>query len=711
MPVVLKKIGQKSNTHLRQWAALAVVLCLSAFLNFFQLQQEGYGNQYYAVAVKSMLLNWHNFFFVSFDPASFVSIDKPPVDLWLQALSVRLFGFSGISLLAPQALAGVLAVALLFHLVSRSFGVLPALLAALVMAITPVGVVISRSNDLDMMLVLVLLLASWAVIRASETGQLRWLLLGALLVGIGFNVKMLQAYLVLPALGLLYGLFAPRKRRVRLAHLGLALLVLLVISFTWITVVDLTPASQRPYVGSSQTNSELELVLNYNGINRLFQPGGGTPPATKHTPRPKPTPTRQPFSGLFALQSLMSMSFAGAQANAANELEIISNPTGSPGPLRLFTGPLGTQGSWLLPLALIGMFALAWQRRWRRPFEEEHRALVLWGTWLLTIVSALSMASHFQSYYTAMMGPALGALLGIGLPLLWRDYSRRPLRDIRGWLLPLALVLTAVFQATLLAVYPGWASWLSPLIIALAGVAAIALTGRRLLKQRRAVLQGVTRFTALLGVLAVLLAPFTWSAVSLAQATSGSFPVAGPVTKDFQGTLVLFNDDLAAHPSAGFTFPQSEQKLLDYLLAQRGKTQFLLATLNTSMAIPFIMQTNQPVMALGGYGGGDPILQTSQLAGDIAHGTVRFFLLPFIVKVVQQNPFEEEFIPTGGHNAVLALWVASHCNSVPAQLWQPGHYVTGPRGQEIFHPSNNLQRSGNVEMTNLLYNCVPAAAG
>ncbi|MGH2480872.1 MAG: ArnT family glycosyltransferase, partial [Ktedonobacteraceae bacterium] len=172
---------------MRVWHALLFVgiLALSAFLNFFQLQHNGYGNLYYATAVKSMLLSWHNFFFVSFDPGGFITVDKPPVDLWLQTASAKLFGFSGFSLFLPQALAGVLAVMVLFHLVRRSFGILAGSLAALIMAITPMAVVISSDNNLDMMLVLAVLLATWAVVYAAETGKLPMLLLGAALVGVG----------------------------------------------------------------------------------------------------------------------------------------------------------------------------------------------------------------------------------------------------------------------------------------------------------------------------------------------------------------------------------------------------------------------------------------------------------------------------------------------------------------------------------------------
>jgi 4-amino-4-deoxy-L-arabinose transferase-like glycosyltransferase len=185
---------------------LAGVLLLSAFLNLFRLTDEGYGNTYYAAAVKDMLTSWHNFFFASFD-AGFVSVDKPPLGLWIQAASAYLFGFHGWALLLPQALAGILSVALLYHLVSRAFGPVAGIIAALVLAVTPVAVGVERTNNSDGLLVLTVLVGTWAVIRAAETGRVRWLLLGIVIVGLGFNIKMLEAYLVLPALYLLYFLY------------------------------------------------------------------------------------------------------------------------------------------------------------------------------------------------------------------------------------------------------------------------------------------------------------------------------------------------------------------------------------------------------------------------------------------------------------------------------------------------------------------------
>jgi 4-amino-4-deoxy-L-arabinose transferase-like glycosyltransferase len=211
--------------------ALTAVLALSSFLNLSRLTSEGYGNIYYAATVKDMLTSWHNFFYASYD-AGFVSVDKPTLGFWIQASSVYLFGFHGWSLLLPQALAGILSVALLYHLVGRSFGPVAGLLAALALALTPISVATNRHNNLESLLVLTVLLAAWVFILAAETGRLRSLLVGALVVGLGFNIKMLEAFVVLPAFYVLYLVAAPVGWRRRMIHLGLATVVIVAASLT-----------------------------------------------------------------------------------------------------------------------------------------------------------------------------------------------------------------------------------------------------------------------------------------------------------------------------------------------------------------------------------------------------------------------------------------------------------------------------------------------
>jgi 4-amino-4-deoxy-L-arabinose transferase-like glycosyltransferase len=423
----------------RRWA-LALILLLAAFANFYQLQREGYANLYYAAAIRSMLQSWHNFFFVSFDPGGFVTVDKPPLGFWIQTASAKLLGYSGFSILLPEALAGIASVGVLYVLVRRLFGTPAGLLAALFLAITPISVVTNRNNTIDSLLVLTVLLAAYAVSRAVERGRLRWLLLCAVLVGLGFNIKMLEAYLVVPALAAVYLLGAPLGWWKRLWHLAVAGAALLAVSLSWVLAVDLTPASARPYVASSGSNSELALALGYNGIQRLLGHLFGIPAQVSEATASVATTVRGGVGG--------------------------SGENGAVGVFRLLNAQLGGQASWLLALGLIGMLATGWGfrpggflralpgsvRAWRDSaparraahLTSRQSALVLWGLWMLTMAAFFSVAGFFHHYYLSMLAPSIAALAGIGIVLLWRDYYADRSSGWRSWLLPAAFVVTAL---------------------------------------------------------------------------------------------------------------------------------------------------------------------------------------------------------------------------------------------------------------------------
>src|SRR2546427_10096117 len=260
-------IEQRGQNGFLTWhrLALGAITLISVFMNFYRLGQNGFGT-FYPAAVRSMMDNWHNFFFASYDPGGFVTIDKPPVGFWFEVASAKLFGFSPFSVLVPQALAGVLSVILLYYLVQRHFGVVAGLLAALALALSPISIVTNRNITIDSTLALTLLVGAWAVLRAAETGRLRWLLLSAVIVGVGFNIKMLEAYLVVPAFGLLYLLAAPRRMWVRIGHLALAALLMLTISLSWAVAVDLTSAASRPHFGSRQHKSGIRQAPRPYGL-------------------------------------------------------------------------------------------------------------------------------------------------------------------------------------------------------------------------------------------------------------------------------------------------------------------------------------------------------------------------------------------------------------------------------------------------------------
>ncbi|OFW60312.1 MAG: hypothetical protein A2133_10155 [Actinobacteria bacterium RBG_16_64_13] len=396
----------------RPWwaiAGLAAIAVLALLVYSWSLSRNGMANSYYAAAVKSATVSWKAFFFGSLDPGSFITIDKPPVSIWVMALSARLFGFSSWSMLLPQALAGVASVLILHRLVRRWAGDVAALIAALAFALTPVSVLIFRYDNPDAMLTLLLLLAAWAVWSAVERGSTwRFGLAGAAL-GFAFLTKLLMAFLVVPPFVVVYLACGPGKLGRRLLHLVAPLVAIIVASGWWLAVVELWPDATRPYVGGTTGNSWLDLVFGRSGGYL-----GGTTAA--------------------------------------------SNMSGDPGVLRIFNTALGGQVSWFIPLALVGLVAGLWATR-RAPRTDKKRAgYLLWGLWTLVMIGVFGFAQGtFHSYYTVVLAPAVAALAGSGCVELWRQGRGRPWAT---WLLPAAVAGTApgpwFFSGASPGMPPGW---------------------------------------------------------------------------------------------------------------------------------------------------------------------------------------------------------------------------------------------------------------
>jgi 4-amino-4-deoxy-L-arabinose transferase-like glycosyltransferase len=447
--------------------------------------------------------------------------------------------------------------------------------------------------------------------------------------------------------------------------------LLLIVSLSWMVIVDLTPASQRPYVGSSSTNSELQLAIGYNGLDRLLGMGSHSQTGSSGS---------------------TSTSRAGFTAGE----------NGSSGVFRLWNEQLGGQVSWLLVLALLGLVAAAWQTRRRLPLDRQQQALVLWGMWLLTAGIFFSVAGFYHTYYLTMLAPAICALFGIGVLALWRDYRRQ---GWQGWLLPIALVATAVVQATILSNYAIWSTVLTLVVVGLCLVAALMLTLARLKLPLH--LPTTLRTPAVaLGVLVLLLAPTVWSAFSVMQAPNGSLPTAGPPSLNASGLRA----GLSGTKKGGFGFPDRgnggsssilelsarNPQLEQYLLSHQGSTRYLVATQSAMTAESIILDTGQPVMALGGFTGGDPILTTRQLASLVSQNTVRFFLLQ-----------DTSSLPGGGggssgitrQNSQLTQWVQQSCKVVPQQLWSSG------QNQSPVPSSSNGQQPGSGMSGQQLYDC------
>jgi len=483
--------------------ALLALLIGTGLLYLVGLSRNGWGNEFYAAAAQAGTESWKAFLFGSLDRASFITVDKPPAFLWVMELPGRIFGLNYWSLLVPQALEGVAAVAVLYAAVRRWFGPGAAIMAGAVLAVTPVATLIFRFDDPDALLALMMTVAAYAATRAIESGQTRWLVFTGALLGVGFLAKMLAAFLVLPALALAYLYAGPPRIGKRIAQLLAGGVALLVTAGWWVAIDLLTPASARPFVGSTTDNNILQLTFGYNGLSRLTGDGGG----------PGGGGSRAGGAGL--ARAAAGHGFGGGRGGAG----------AGTGLTRLFQPEMGGQISWLIPAALIALVALLWLSRRGGRTDRTRAAALLWGGWLLVaglVLSIMSGISH--SYYTLAIAPPIGALTGIGAARLWRI---RATWFGRGTL-AVAVLATAAWAWVLLGRSPGWYPSLR-VIIAVAAVLAAALIlagpGARAGLRRPAVLAAIG---VPLALLAGLGGPLAYSLDTAASTYSGSGPSAGP---------------------------------------------------------------------------------------------------------------------------------------------------------------------------------------
>ncbi len=422
-----------------QRLALPTLLLVTAVAYLWDLSASGYANSFYAAAVQAGTNSWKAFFFGSIDSSNFITVDKPPASLWVMALSGRIFGFSSWSMLAPQALEGVAAVALLYAAIKRWFGTGAGLAAGALLAATPVAALMFRFNNPDALLVLLLVAGAYCLTRALERAGTRWVVAAGTMIGFAFLAKMMQAFLVLPAFALVYLVAAPtglRRRALQMLTGGMAIVVS---AGWWVAIVALWPASSRPMIDGSADNSILNLITGYNGLGRIF--GSGGPGG------------------------------AGAGGGGGGGG---GNFSGATGILRLFNSVMGGQASWLLPAALLAL-AVGLVATRRAPRTDRTRAaLLLWGGWLIVSGLVFSLSSGIiHTYYTVALAPAIAALVAIGGRMLWarRDTARARVAAA------IAVAVSAGWSWELLDRTPSWEPWLRTLIL-VAGVAAVARADR-----------------------------------------------------------------------------------------------------------------------------------------------------------------------------------------------------------------------------------------
>jgi 4-amino-4-deoxy-L-arabinose transferase-like glycosyltransferase len=482
-----------------RWArpALFGLLALTAVLYLWDLTRNGWANDFYAAAVESGTKSWKAFFFGSFDSSNFITVDKTPASLWVMELSGRIFGFSQWSMLAPQALEGVGSVLLLYATVKRWFGPPAGLIAGLVLALTPVAVLMFRFNNPDALLVLLLTAAAYTLVRAVENGRSRWLVFTGLLLGFAFLAKMLQAFLVVPGFAAAYLWAGPPRLGRRIWQTVLMGLGIIAGAGWWILAAELTPAADRPYFGGSTNNNILQLAIGYNGLGRLTGDetgsvggrGGG------------------PGGGGFG---------------------------GATGIFRLFQSEFGGQISWLLPAALISLAAMAWVSRRAARTDRIRAAALLWGGWVLVTGLVFSyMNGIIHPYYMVALAPGIAALVGIGAAGLWQARL-----GLAGRITAACGILASAGWAwVLLDRTPDWLPWLRWVVV-VAGVAAawLVLAGPRLAALapsphgsagRRGRLALVAAPLGL-ALVAGLAGPTAYALDTIGSAHTGAIPSAGP---------------------------------------------------------------------------------------------------------------------------------------------------------------------------------------
>ena len=616
-PAILAWLRQvaRSRTADPFWArpALAGSALLAAALYLINLTVSGYANTYYAAAALAASKSWSAWFFGSFDAANFITIDKPPLALWVIGLSVRVFGLSSWSVLLPQALAGVATVVLLWLTVRRTFGPAAATIAAIVMALTPAAVLIFRFDNPDAVLTLLLVGAAYAFLRGLEGGRVRWLALAGVLVGSAFLTKYLQAYLVLPAFAVTYAIAGQGSLRRRLVALLVSAAAVLLASGWWVAIVQAIPAADRPYISGSTTNSVLDLIFGYDGLGRIFG-GSGNPGGT------------------------------GGAGGGAGGFSV------TPGLLRLFNAELGGQISWFLPSAVVGLVSGLILRGRAARTDLRRAGYLMWGGWFLVTAAVFSLMSGIiHSYYTVALAPAIAALVGAGLVDLWALRSRS---WIGGALLAGSIAVTAWLAVQLLGRSPDFVPGVDVVILAVALLVAFIVA-----LPRRVELDRLTLAALGIGLAALLVGPAAYAIDTINTAYSGGDPSAGPaVTAAIDSTRGGFGAgqgggqpgggaQAGAPPAGGFggapngtagggpglgagvAGGAADSTLVDYLVANRGSATWIVAVDSSMNAGSIELASGEPVMAMGGFNGGDPAPTLAQFKALVASGQVRYLLV------------------------------------------------------------------------------------
>jgi 4-amino-4-deoxy-L-arabinose transferase-like glycosyltransferase len=594
--------------------ALAALLVFTAALYLWNLSATGYGNTFYAAAAQAGAQSWSAWFFGALDAHDFITVDKPPGALWVTGLSVRLFGMNSWAVLAPQAVMGVAAVAVLFATVRRTIpdrrqGAVAGLLAGAVLACTPAAALMFRFNNPDAFLVLLLVMAAYCLTRAVATASWRWLALVGAVMGAAFLTKMLQGFLVLPGFAAAYLVAAPTSWRNRGLHLTAATGLLVAAAGWWIAIVQLIPAGSRPYIGGSTDDTVLDLAFGYNGLSRI-----------------------------------LGRDF-GADSQWGRAMFLPANP--STGLHRLFTGEFGNEISWLLPVALFVVVfgGYLWARG--HLSRDERAACTAWGGWLLVTGLVFTvMNGTVHPYYSVALAPAVAALVGLGSVWAWRT---RP-----GWdgriALAVMLGLAGWRSVNLLNRNHFGPDWTPTLITALSvvGIAAVLIGRRRW-----------SAAGALAGAFGAAAGTVAFSIATAMTPHHGAIPSAvNPVHRTSQRDVAAQN--LAeTFAVGGWMGDEATNADLAALLAAT-RTPWSAATNGSQSAAALEIASGTSVMAIGGWGG-DPAPTLDQFIADVHAGKITYYVEAGMGGAAEpKGRVVRSENHSASHTRDIAEWVAAH---------------------------------------------------
>jgi 4-amino-4-deoxy-L-arabinose transferase-like glycosyltransferase len=555
---------------------LFALLAATAVMYLWALGSLGWANEFYAAAVQAGTQGWKALLFGSLDPGNSITVDKPPAAMWVMALSGRVFGFNAWSMLVPQALMGVASVGLLYGAVRRTSGAGAGLLAGAVLALTPVAALMFRFNNPDALLVLLLVLAGYCIVRALQGSPTRWVALAGVALGFAFLAKLMQAFLVMPALALVVLVAVPGSIWKRIGTVLVGLLAMVISAGWFIALVSLWPKDSRPYIGGSTDNSLLQLALGYNGLGRVLG-GDGNP-----TQNASGGPTGGgPGGAMFG---------------------------GNTGLYRLFGSAMGTEVSWLLPAALIGLVAGLWFARRAARTSLNRSGLLLWGGWMIvTIVVFSYMKGIIHPYYTIALAPGVAGVIGISVAELWRGRQFRSSRIA----LALMLVATGIWNFVLLDRTADWLPWLRWVLLVGSILAAVVLVvGGHQLGRYTAAL-------AMAGLLLGLAGTAAYTLETVAHGHGGGMPTSGP-----------------ARAGGGFGGPgggpggwgqNTSSPQLESMLTL-SDNRWAAATVGSHLAGSLELSTGTSVMAIGGFSGGDDSPTLAQFQQYVKDGQVHYFI-------------------------------------------------------------------------------------